>query len=264
MASVKSILKKVNSMPFSFTMKHYYSFGNTTSSLKDDKLDSGESWDVLRMSHPDFSISQKREEWLKASELEIRKDGQDNGLIQRAKDIVSLINKLKFNSLFSIGVGGAGLEYQIKKHKPELRVICSEYSEVNVNLLKKVFIEADSIIQFDITTKAWPTELVGEESSLCMIYRIDASFTDAEWRRIFESMHSSGVKNVLYIPTNFLTMLSIFFRLKRRVGWIVTGQRFSFSGYLRTKNTFQDFWKDLYTEEFLDFGGLKGFLLKIK
>ena len=53
--------------------------------LKDKKLDSGESWDVLRVSHPDFSISPNRGEWLKACESEIKKDGQDTNLKKRAE-----------------------------------------------------------------------------------------------------------------------------------------------------------------------------------
>lgn len=245
-------------------MKHYYSFGKTKDSLKDSKLDSSESWDTLRLSHSDFSIATSREEWLRASESEVRKDGQDNGLKQRAKDIVILINRLKINSVFSVGVGGAGLEYQIKKNKPEVEVICSEYSQINVDLLKKVFIEADSIIQFDITTKNWSKELTQLESSLCMIYRLDASFTNKEWRHIFENMHRSGVKNILYIPTTFLTILSIFIRLRRRLSWKIKGETYSFSGYLRTKKSFQSFWEGLYNEEAVDLGGLKSFILTRK
>ena len=66
---------------------------------------------------------------------------------------------MKIKSLFSVGVGGAGLEYQIKKIKPELELICSEYSQLNVDLLKKVFWECDSIMLFDITSKDWSAAL---------------------------------------------------------------------------------------------------------
>jgi hypothetical protein len=266
MAGLKQALKKINSLPVRFSMKHYYAFGETVKTLKDNKLDSGQSWDVLRQTHPDFSISENREEWLKASESEIHKDGQDRSLKKRAQDVVDVINRLGVHSLFSVGIGGGGLEYQIKKIKPELKIIGSEYSQVTVDQLKKVFLECDEIIQFDITTKQWPMSVIKPDGKqgLSMIYRIDASFTDKEWREIFQNMYNSGVENILYIPTTFLTILSIFIRLKRRLSWVVKRQKFAFSGHLRTKKSFQGFWENLYDEEMIDFGGVKGFLLKRK
>jgi hypothetical protein len=254
-------LKKVNNVPIKFSIKHYYPFESVTEALKDNKLDSGESWDTLRAVHPDFSISPNRDEWLKASELEIRKDGQDSALKKRAQEVVRLIDSEKITALFSVGVGGAGLEYQIKKIRPSLKVTCSEYSQKTVDILKKVFLEADSIIQFDITTKNWP--YLGK-SELCMIYRIDASFTDREWRVIFQNMYDSGVENVIYIPTTFLTIFSFFIRMKRRISWILSGKKFAFSGYVRTKRSFQGFWESLYTEEVVELGGVKSFYLKKK
>ncbi|KND46795.1 MAG: hypothetical protein AB201_03350 [Parcubacteria bacterium C7867-006] len=257
----KSILKKINSLPIPLTIKHYYAFGDIGSILKNGKLDSVDSWNTLRSSHDSFSISTNRAEWLKACEMEIKKDGQDNGLKQRALDIVKVLNNSGIQLLFSTGVGGAGLEYNIKKYKPELKLICSEYSAVSVETLQKVFIEADSIELFDISSKEWPKYL-SENNSIAMIYRVDASFTDKEWRNIFINMHNSGVKNILYIPTNFLTIFSLFIRIKRRIMWMLKGESFAFAGYLRTKTTFQGYWKDLYTVKEDNFGGLRGFVLK--
>lgn len=263
---LKNLLKKINDLPICLTIKHYYTFGEATNFLKDKKLDSLESWDVLRTSHPHFSISENREEWLKACESEIKKDGQDTGLIKRAGDVVNILERLKLKSLFSVGSGGAGLEYQIKKIKPELKLICSEYSRLNVDLLKKVFWECDSIMVFDIMSKDWSVALKDceVERQLCLIYRIDVSFTDAQWRNIFQNMFNSGVQNILYIPTNFLTIWSFLIRMRQRLWWKISRQPISFTGYLRTKKVFKSYWKSLYNDTEMNFGGLNGFLLQKK
>lgn len=96
-------------------MKHYQIFGDSKKSLKNNALVSIESWEELRKNHPHFSVSHNREEWLEAVELKVTKDGQDNGLFLRADNIVDLLKKECIKSVFSVGVGGAGLEYQIKK-----------------------------------------------------------------------------------------------------------------------------------------------------
>lgn len=261
--SVKNFLKYINSLPLHITIRHYYIFDDATDKLKDHKLDSLESWDYLRENHPRFSISEDREEWLRAAESKSNKDGQDGGLVQRAKDIVAILNDLGITTLFSVGVGGAGLEYQIKKNKPEINLICSEYSSSALNVLKKVFFEANSFVLFDITSKDWSVGFSGDElkKQMCLIYRIDASFTNEEWKKIFDNMYESGVQNVLYIPTSCLTIMGLRNRLFRKLIWKLKSIPYAFSGYLRTKTVFKNFWSGKYRDEEVVCGGLKGFLL---
>lgn len=258
-----TLLKYINSLPLPVTIRHYYIFDEATNKLKDNKLDSLESWDFLRENHPRFSISDNRDEWLLAAESKLNKDGQDGGLIQRAKDIAKIIESRGFTTLFSVGVGGAGLEYQIKKILPSLHLICSEYSAVALNVLKKVFFECDTFTLFDITQKDWSVgfALGDKKKQLCLIYRIDASFTNAEWREIFSNMHTSGVENVLYIPTSCLTIMGLRNRLFRKIIWKIRSIPYAFSGYLRSKVVFTSFWEGKYAEEVVVCGGLKGFLL---
>jgi len=260
-----NLIKKINKLPIKLTIKHYFLFGESGNLLKDKKLDSVESWEVLRVKHPHFSISSKREEWLRACELEIKKDGQDRGLIKRAKDVVGILEKINVKTIFSVGVGGAGLEYQIKKIRPDIRLICSEYSQLNVDLLKSVFWECDSIILFDIKNGDWKSILGNYgEDILILIYRVDASLTDLEWKRVFQEMFDAGVQNILYIPSGFLTILSLFYRFRQRLWWKITNKEMVFAGYLRTEKTFKDYWKSLYDENEIITGGLKSFLLKKK
>lgn len=262
--ALKKILIKINRLPFPLTINHYYAFGGIINLLKDKKNDSMESWEALRVGHPHFSISENREEWLRACELKIKKDGQDSNLIKRAQDIVKILDSLKIETVFSVGVGGGALEYQIKKIKPQLKLICSEYTKLNVDLLKKVFLECDSIVLFDVTNKDWSAALqnVKAKYQLCLINRVDTSLTDVQWKDIFKNLFDSGIQNVLYIPTNFLTIWSFFIRMSRRFYQKINHQLISFAGYLRTKKTFQNYWRFLYDEEEMDLGGLEGFLLK--
>jgi len=264
---MKKILHYINSLPFSFTMKHFQTFGDSASSLKDNSLNNVESWDALRESHPNFSIGETREGWLKASELKVKKDGQDSDLPQRARDIVNLLIRENISSIFSVGVGGAGLEYQIIKINPALPVVCSEYSPKTVSKLKAVFTEAKDVVVFDILNGSWneiKDKFLRDDNSLLLMYRLDAGFTDEEWRKIFESMSDAGIERVLYIPTTLLTLLSIWNRKRRELKWFLGKMPVSFAGYLRSKRVFQTFWAGLYREESLTLGGLKGFYLKKK
>lgn len=263
---VKSILKYINSLPVPFTMKHYQVFGYSGSLFKDGELNSADSWDVLRESHPQFSVSKNRKEWIRACDMQIRKDGQDGGLLRRAEEINDLIKKEGITHIFSVGVGGAGLEYQIKKLNPSIHLVCSEFAPQNVALLKAVFEEADDIVEFDILNGDWK-EVKNKylsKNSLCLMYRVDASFSDDEWQGIFQKMHDARIESILYIASSFLTILSICNRKWRELKWSRSKSYIVFSGYLRTKTRFLSYWNDLYIGTPYEFGGIKSFLLKIK
>lgn len=261
-----SFLKYINSLPFSLTIKHYQTFGKMAHLLKDNELNSMESWDALRITHPQFSISKNREEWLLACDAQVKKDGQDGGLLQRAHDVSKLLKEKKLNSIFSVGVGGAGLEYQIKKNSPEMKIVCSEFAPENVSLLKNVFIEADEIIRFDLLRGDWAEikQKYLSESSVCLMYRVDASFSDSQWREIFLNLHKTKIKNIIFIPSSFLTLRSIYNRKSRELKWFLLQKPVAFSGFLRTKKTFESYWDGLYNEELYEFGGIKGFFLSIR
>ncbi len=259
-------LKYINSIPFPFTMKHYQVFGDSSCRMRDGALDSLESWDVLRKEHPHFSVSQNREEWLMASESKVKKDGQDELFPKRAEQIVEILKRDKISRIFSVGVGGAGLEYQIKKRLPGIKLVCSEYSDLNVSVLRKVFLESDEVVKFDVLRDSWMEvnkNYLGP-NSLCLIYRIDASFSDKEWSEIFSKIARAGISRVLFIPTGVLTVLSIWNRKRRELKWFFKQTPVLFSGFIRTKKRFQSYWNSFYDEDELSLSGLRGFLLNLK
>lgn len=260
-------LKYLNSLPFPVTIKHYQTFGTHSSFFKNNSLNFPESWTVLRQSHPHYSIPETRKEWLKAVELLVTKDGQDKGLTQRAKDIYTLLKQERIKTVFSVGIGGGGLEYQLKKIDPSLKIIGSEYFLPNVKQLKKVFTECNEIILFDILKGDWgqiQQNYLKDKQGALLLYRLDAGFTNEEWQQIFKAIHRAGVENVIYLPTGFLTALSWWNRKSREIRWWLFRVPVSFAGHLRSKKCFQTFWALGYEDELLNFGGLSGFFLQKK
>lgn len=255
------------SLPVRFTIPHYHLFNSSVkaTSFKDQKLDSPESWDMLRETEPLFSVPRTREEWVRVTEDGIRKDGQDARLKERAHFIAEFIREKGIKTLFSVGSGGAGLEYFIAQEIPELSIICSEYAPKTVEVLKSVFTEA-RCIQFDIRHDSWSSVVSADAAStaLCLLYRLDAQFTNAQWNDIFCRMKKDGVQHILYIPTGFLTLRSLLSRLRQRAIWRLSGKTAVFSGYLRTKKTFLSYWRRDFTCKERVIAGMTGFILSSK
>lgn len=260
------VLKKINSAPFVFTMRHFYPFYGVEVALKDNELNSANSWDFLRANDPHFSIALDREEWLMASENKVKKDGQDGKMIERAKYISEIVKNNNSEVLFSVGSGGAGVEYQIKKNIPNLRMVCSEYAEDSVRRLKNVFLEAEDVIFFDILKSSWndvKNKYAGK-NLLVFMYRIDINFSDEEMKDIFIKLHDSKIDKILIILCGRLTIRGIFNRFFRRIKWVLTNTKYVFAGYVRTEKTYISFWDKYYEYDKMDFEGLQGFLLKRK
>ena len=256
------------SLPFRFTMKHYHVFssGVVKTRFKEEKLDSPESWDMLRTTDPLFTIADTRDEWIEVSTQAVRKDGQDVHLAKRAREIAEILWAKNISTVFSTGSGGAGLEYLLYSVFPELKILCSEYAPATVSALKKVFLEAEDIILFDIKESNWNvvTERMDAKNTLCLMYRLDAQFTDNEWKEIFTRLAGAGVVQVLFIPTGFLTMKGLLSRLRSRITWFLKRRPMVFSGYLRTKETMHTYWERNFQSTEYVVGGMTSFWLTLK
>lgn len=240
----------INSIPFPFTLKHFY-----VSDVDVKSIDSPNDWDILRTQDEHFSISENRNEWLRAVEGklsrangDIKKDGHSGSFIPFSKDVIEFIRSKGFKRVFSVGVGIGGLEYQIKKNMPEIEMVCSEYAPKSVEMLKKVFTEADKIIEFDIKDE-WG---VIDKDTLVIMYRIDPHLTDKEWIRLFKTIPA---ENVLFIPNAFLT-------IKLAIKELWNRNKGVFSGYVRTKKGYIFLWKKSFNFVEIPFSGNSGFYLK--
>lgn len=250
-------LKWINGLPVRATFKHFQTFGTAA-------IDSPESWDALRRAHPHFSIPEERAAWVATCSGEIKKDGQDGGLMQRARDVYEVLHAHGIHKIFSVGVGGAGLEFQLKHIDPTLYIHATEYAPENVMMLQRVFTECEKISQFDFMKDDWRTTDTQTADAAVLMYRVDPHATDEEWRDVFEKMYAAGVQHIIFIPCRFVTILSLVNRFLRHWRWRARGQRLVSAGYVRTQKVFEDYWNGLYTQELHTFGGLKGYWLMRK
>jgi len=247
---IVNFLKKINNIPLPLTIKHYF-----VPSTPVKSIDSPEDWDILRTADSHFVIYDNREDWLKVAEGKLKQDGHSGSFLRFSEEVSRFVKERGIKSVFSVGVGVGGLEYQIKKKYPEIKITCSEYAPKSVELLKKVFTEADSIIQFDIKDK-WPN--FGDDE-LVLMYRVDPHLTDMEWKKLFSTINA---KHILFIPNTFLTVKSLVNRYINRLKNL--NKKFVFSGYVRSKEGYKSFWKGSFKNEEINFYGNTGFYLNKK
>jgi hypothetical protein len=252
---MKPLLRYINQMPFRFTIRHYFPLSEQAPSFAGIQLDTPEAWDAVRKSHPHFSTPETRDAWI--ASLKERRDGQDSNTPYRAKDIAKIVREGHFTSMHSLGVGSAALEYYILQEVPKLDMVVSEYNEESVRRLQKVFPEAHPKL-FDIKSSSWGTT---PDRHLVLIYRLDPHLTDNEWRQAFQRMYDSGVQNVLFIPSKFLTVKNLIEELSMRMRARKNGHPLSFAGYKRTQKAYEHSWTGLYDGPLINIGRLQGFLL---
>ena len=239
------------------TLKYYHFFGDKEKELGDN-LNNPESWDLLRVDDEEnnpFIISKKREEWIKVA-------NGNRSLRLRADSIVSILKENDFNKVHSFGVGAAHLEYLIKHNFPECEISCSDFAPQGVARLKKVFEEARDITSFDMLKGDWSG--VSKES-LCLLYRVDTVFNDEQWSEVLKNMQKAGIKNILFIPSEILTLKKIIYQKTKYFLFKVLRRKTTFSGYVRTKQRFLSLLKNGYSiKKIQNIYDLTGFVLSLK
>lgn len=254
-------------IPWQLTIRHFYFFGPGFFS-KNEKLDTELNWQRLRSYHPFFKLPENEAAWAAQCERGVDKDGQDGCLPQKAVVLAQVLKDKVINDLISIGAGEACLEYHLRKIYPELKFILTEYTDDNVNVLKRVFKGAE-VFKLDALKIDWQ-QFAGKKNSVLFLFRIDASFTDEQLQQIFEKMHAAGVENVIYVPNLFLTFKFLLYEKARAFLNRLFGRELTFAGYFRTKKRSRQFWRGLYEEEDLNLcgaesikrGGSRGVFLK--
>lgn len=254
---IKKILKEINKVPFPVAIPNHDALESRMDgvTLPEEKM-LKEGWDTLRSMHPRYSFSGDRETWLK--EIYQKKDGQDKEIDQRAEDIVTLCRTNGHKTLFSIGVGAAGLEYRIAKLAPEIRVIATEYPPDTVHKLKGVFLEGE-VRQFDaFSTDAWKEV---DPNALVLIYRMDREFTPVEWRKIFQFMSGAGVRHGLFVLQYTFTLLWYVQERIRTYRALLKGWKVSMAGYIHNVPSLRNLWKREYSDVPVRIGSWQGFYL---
>jgi len=111
------------------TAKTYHHFAEASGPVGTSLL-SRRAWDALRTSgHLGFAIPGSRAGWLASF-------ANRDDLQTRAKDIVALSHDLRLTRVFSVGVGGAALEYFIKLQDPRICLTCTDFAPETVRRLR--------------------------------------------------------------------------------------------------------------------------------
>ena len=242
---------------FKVTIKHYFDFGGISQTV-DGPVHSAQAWDALRLESAQsniFSIPPERQEWLKRCHEEPLVEEQARG--------IAAIVRGRFTRINSYGTGPGFLEFFIKQQCPDIALQCSDYTAKSMERLRRVFTEADEVLTFDMFHDQWKN---GGPSTLHLLYRVDLVLGDEQWRQVFARMRSSGVRHVLFLPCEFLTVRCWFKQILKYWLWPLLGRKVFFAGYLRTKAQFLDFFCGAYTveREVGLAGRMRGFLLTVK
>ncbi len=240
-------------VPWTLTIKHFYYFGGNFFE-RNEKLDTELNWQRLRTYHPFFKLPETEAEWRSQCEFGKEKDGQDGCLPEKAENLVKVLKTHNIKHLVSISAGEACLEYHIKKNYPELKLTLTEYTLDNVEVLKKVFKNCESVIKLDALKADWSQ--FAQKKDVCLLFfRLDASFDDQELRKIFDNLYQAGVVNIIYVPNLFLTVKFLLFEKFRAFLNRILGKNLTFAGYFRTKKRSHSFWCDLYQVEDINLCG---------
>jgi hypothetical protein len=239
------------------TLKYYHYFDDRGNELG-NCLNVPESWDILRIkgegSGNFFYISDDRTVWQQGCLSNER-------LKLRAQKIAGFL-KLNFRCIYSFGVGDARLEFLIKEENPLFQMKCSDFAPKGLERLQNVFVEADEIFLFDITQGNWNRI---DPEGICLFHRVDTELNDDQWRVVLRKMKSRGIRNVLFIPGQMVTLGRI---LQQEIKYIIfrlLGRKMTFSGFMRTKGKFISLLTEFFDiDQIVTLQDLQGFLLTLK
>ena len=240
----KSFLRRVNAMPFPFTIPYYVSYGLPNEKFEDGVMRSGDSWMVLRDEHPHYKIAETREQWL--HDLTLDKDGQDAQLKDRVESFAQLLEREHISTVFSVGAGGGIFEYYLKKHAPHIKVIGTECTVEGAERLQRVCTELDSVEVFDALNKDSWKKLGNDPSSIVFIYRNEREFSNVQWQQIWDSMFEAKVQRIFLGLMWTLTIRALVQLQIRNIKKMLRGEKLTLTGYLRSLERIKFFWRDKY------------------
>jgi hypothetical protein len=238
------------------TVRHYYDFGSETN-VVGSSLVSDDAWDRLRLDTTlnAFALCRTRADWLRGCRT-------DSAAERRARDISRLLDAKRCESLISIGVGRAHLEYWLKHQNPGIELTCLEHGARTVATLRQVFTECDRIDLFDLQTGSWP---VASPGTLYLLCRIDKELDNQTWNSVFCQMAEAGASDILFVATGFLDARCLAQLATERLTSLVRGRNPTFAGFIRTRTAFRQLWRPFYAESReLNVGEFSAFLLTPK
>ena len=235
--------------------KHYFVFTNSESMSHLNK----EAWDSLRMGtgNPAFQFEATLEEY----ETNCTRRTDCREMAKAIRDAILSIGA-GVSSVVSLGAGKGIVEWHLKKLLPSLPMICTDYAESGVASLRQLFPACDKVMVFDMLKGDY--SVFGKDAVLLM-NRVSTEFSPSEWMQIFRLCKSSGIKYILFIPTELASIWLKTMETLRHLARRVLRRRDTFCGWLYSQREFDRLVSDQYKiEEATKIGDSAIYKLSIK
>ena len=134
-------------------------------------------------------------------------------------------------------MGGAQLEFWLRRLQPEIQLIVTDYGEATLQRLADVFPEAH--IQYHDLRHDGPLP-----ADIHLFHRIDTELSDEEWRDLFDRY---GSASVLLVAAQMLNLKRVLLELGHRPFMKRRGA--SSAGFLRTRGAFEALWQETHSAQ---------------
>lgn len=204
-------------------IKHHSIFNN----LDDSDID----WDSLRNDPTEkhYYLPFDKEEYINLCNLNVNH--------RQIKTVLSLIKKVNFNKVFSVGSGRACLEYHLSSKQD---VTVSDLSSSILRLKKfKLFEEVYQMDIFEAIKYIKPDQVL-------ILGRIDTELDDQQLNLIFKLIFEKG-NPIIFIPGQELNLQILLTEILIRIKSKLIGKKLVFCGFSRSLNHFKNLWSKYYT-----------------
>jgi hypothetical protein len=218
------------------TVEHHYDFG-ADRGLVGSQLINPQSWDAIRQTSGPFGLPATRAEWEAVAGT--------GDLAERARAIAAVADELNASRICSYGVGGAFVELNLARLRPDIELVCTDFTPRTLERLRDLFPEAD-VRHHDLLADA-PLE-----ADLHLFQRIDSELSNRQWRIVLPRYREP----ILLVATQLLDWNGLRHELRSRRSPTATA-----AGYVRTEAGLRSFWRRSHRDRRIDLGDHAGFLL---
>ena len=202
-----------------------------------------EGWGILRAKNPQFAFPRT------VAEYKQHLDRQNNVL---AEYVAEGLQKRGITSAVSFGCGTGAFEFLLKQDLPCLHLLCSEYIEEQVKLIKH-FVPCEEVQKIDLLCDELPSS---QQYQIGILKRVDNGFSDAQMSFLFRKFAETGYERILFMATSLLTFhllrqrvrQYLYQSIRRFLGRNNSGDEI-FTGYSRTASLLNSFWSKYYVFE---------------
>lgn len=220
--------------------EYYYLFSEeATNKIINDNLDK-DAWEVVREYDKRFGWEgNDREQYIKYCEAS-KSICYDNVI-----EIASIINSRAesgISNICSVGAGTGLAEYWLSEIVRGIKICLTDVTNNVLSRLRNISV-FDDVKYFDLLNGD-AHDLLGYD--FILMYRISTEFSDIQWRDIFYRFYLAGIKDVIYVPTEFATSDLIELKRIEHEENIKRGLRDIFCGWLYTEDEICSFFSPYY------------------